>query len=282
MRIGPGKTLLAHKAINLANDLSGTERQVVGAIVDHFNRKTQQCDPAIASIAALLGLSERTVLRAVKSLDAKGYVRKTRHGGKFHRNSYELIWSRFEACDAKWNNSRRERRLQRSLTPVSGWQRQSCQSRGDISVTQTCCSNPLLETFAAAKAVVTHHRSPEQDHKKRSGKEDHRIAPHSVVIERFHVKQTSSRVAARDAAERRWNDALTRQFAAAPDVFAGLIDTIDVDLQLVTTEIELRNPGNGIAYLFHELYRRSQQMIRGGPKHLDDLVAEQEADREVD
>ena len=72
----------------------------------------------------------------------------------------------------------------------------------------------------------------------------------------IHVKPTSSRDAAYDAAEKRWNDSLTRQFRAAPDVFAGLIDSIDPDLDRATTEIELRKPGSGLPYLLGELDRR--------------------------
>jgi hypothetical protein len=71
------------------------------------------------------------------------------------------------------------------------------------------------------------------------------------------VKSTSSHVAARDAAERRWNELLTKQFAAAPDIFVSLIDTIDPELQSATTDAELGKPGSGIGFLLRELDRRS-------------------------
>jgi hypothetical protein len=71
------------------------------------------------------------------------------------------------------------------------------------------------------------------------------------------VKSTSSHVAARDAAERRWNELLTKQFAAAPDIFVSLIDTIDAELQSATTDAELGKPGSGIGFLLRELDRRS-------------------------
>ena len=44
MRAGPSNTFIAFKAISLADDLSGTEKRVAAAIIDHFNRKTAQCD----------------------------------------------------------------------------------------------------------------------------------------------------------------------------------------------------------------------------------------------
>jgi len=77
------------------------------------------------------------------------------------------------------------------------------------------------------------------------------------VRARFHVKSASSHVAARDAAERRWNELLTKQFAAAPDIFVSLIDTIDPELQSATTDAELGKPGSGIGFLLRELDRRS-------------------------
>ena len=280
MSIRPGDTLLAHKAINLADDLSGTERRVAGAIVDHFNRKTSQCDPAVSSMAALLGLSERTIIRATQSLNEKGYVRKTRHGGKFHRNSYEPIWARFEACEARWNTTRRQRRLHGSPTPVAPLQRQNCQSGDDIAVTQTCSNKSILETFPVVDASGPQPRKALQVRSKRTGEEDERTTPQSVASERFHVKSGSSRVAARDAAERRWNESLTRQLAAAPDVFAGIIDAIDVDLQSAATDAELRRPGSGLADLLHELDRRSRQAGGTRPTPLDQPaeLPEREAD----
>ena len=47
MGMGPSDSLLAHKAINLSDDLSGSEKRVAAAIIDHYNRKTGQCDPGL-------------------------------------------------------------------------------------------------------------------------------------------------------------------------------------------------------------------------------------------
>jgi hypothetical protein len=57
MQTGPSDTFVAHKAISLAEDLTGTEKRVAATIIDHFNRKTGRCDPALGSIARLLGVS---------------------------------------------------------------------------------------------------------------------------------------------------------------------------------------------------------------------------------
>jgi len=87
MRTGPSDTLIAHKAINLSEELSGTEKRVAATIIDHFNRKTGQCDPALGSIAKLLGVSRRTVIRAIPAglvaLSGKGdELERATNGGK--------------------------------------------------------------------------------------------------------------------------------------------------------------------------------------------------------
>ncbi len=83
----PSASLIAHKAINLAGDLSASEKRVAAVLVDCFNFKTHQCDPALNTVAKLLRLSRRTVIRAINALVLKGYLRKKTHGGYFHRNS---------------------------------------------------------------------------------------------------------------------------------------------------------------------------------------------------
>jgi|SRR6267142_1857860 hypothetical protein len=61
MGTGPSASLLAHKAINLYDDLSGLEKRVAAANIDHYNRKTGQCDPSLGTIARLIDVSRRTV-----------------------------------------------------------------------------------------------------------------------------------------------------------------------------------------------------------------------------
>jgi DNA-binding MarR family transcriptional regulator len=92
--------LIAFKAISLTPDLSVTERRVASAIIDHFNKRTTQCDPSIDTLAALLGIDRRTVIRSVNRLVSLKYFRRIRHGGNFHRNFYEPNWKRFREVEA--------------------------------------------------------------------------------------------------------------------------------------------------------------------------------------
>ena len=255
MQTGPSDTFVAHKAISLAEDLTGTEKRVAATIIDHFNRKTGRCDPALGSIARLLGLSRRTIIRAVGSLVLKGYIRKTRHGGYFHRNSYQPIWSRFRTNAAKWTEQRAASRRSR-MTGTSPLGRQAWHLGGDTDVTQTCTNNSVEQTLAATNSGTQTRTSSLPATSGGLGNEANRKASYPIVQQRFHVKSSRSYVAARDAAERRWNEALTKQFAAAPDVFVSLIDAIDPELQSTATDAELQRPGSGISFLLMELDRR--------------------------
>lgn len=253
MRTGPSETFIAHKAINLSDDLSGTEKRVAAAIIDHFNRKTGQCDPALNSVARLLGVSRRTIIRAIGTLVRKGYFRKTRHGGKFHRNSYAPDWSHFRAKETAWNQRRTAASNKFESANVSPWEGPACQLAGDADVTQTCSSNLLNETSPA-------HR-PDQEMQtpnglivhKRLSREGNREVSHTAVRERFHVKSTSSNVAALDAAERRWTSELTTLYAPMPEVFAALIDAIDEALRNEATALEMRKHGTGLRFILDAL-----------------------------
>ena len=102
MGIEPLDMLLAYKAIALMPGFSASERRVAGAIIDHFNRKDERCDPSVDRIASLLGVDRRTVLRAVDALDRAGVILKDRHGGRMMRNSYEPDWERFRKFELMW------------------------------------------------------------------------------------------------------------------------------------------------------------------------------------
>jgi hypothetical protein len=246
---GPSETFIAHKSINLADDLPGTEKRVAAAIIDHYNRKTGQCDPSLDTIAKLLGVSRRTVIRAISALVQKGYFHKTRHGGKYHRNSYLPIWSRFRAKETDWN----ERRTAASRAKLSPLQGQTCQLAGDSGVTQTCQNNHLKKTSLASRPGNGTQGPNKTIVPKELSREGSREISYPVAKERFHVKTTSSRIAAVDAAERRWATALTTLYRNTPAVYAALIDQIDQDLRNAATAIEMQKPGSGLHYVLEAL-----------------------------
>ncbi|WP_291855411.1 helix-turn-helix domain-containing protein [Bradyrhizobium sp.] len=280
----PLDTLIAHKAISLCEDLSASEMRVAAAIVDHFNRDTGQCDPSLESIARLIGVSRRTVIRAVSALEKKGYICRRRHGGNFHRNQYEPDWNRFQAMEARWR-ARRSPAKKSGAPDLSLSQRRSCRVAGDMGVTQTCPRNSTKETLPmqqpARESCTAESVAPTVG----LSKERNREESYLTANKRFHVKTANSRDAARDAAERRWNVLLTKQIVAAPAVFGSLVDAIDIQLSNATTDAELRKPGSGIHFLLRELDRRSpvgaeKQAANGSAVPSGEVGAEGNSDRE--
>lgn len=95
--------LFAHKALNLAEGLTDGARRVGAAIIDHFNRRTGQCDPSIDRLAKLLNMHRTTVMRATEQLHAAGLIECVKHGSRTHRNAYLPVWDKFNSLVAEWN-----------------------------------------------------------------------------------------------------------------------------------------------------------------------------------
>nr|MBA3727113.1 helix-turn-helix domain-containing protein [Armatimonadota bacterium] len=206
-------TLLAHKAISLASELSNSEKRVAAAIIDHFNRRTGQCDPSLDCIAELIGMSRRTVMRATDRLQKLGFIRRTRHGGHYHRNSYEPVWSRFLQVEADWKGRRSARRARLGAPKLSPCSGQFCHVGGDTAAPQTFTSNILKETFSGEALLQKPDvRSPLHD-KRGSAMEANRRPNPPIPPRTFQpFGSTPSSTAACDAAERRWNSDLTSHF----------------------------------------------------------------------
>lgn len=100
MQLRKGDILIALKAINLTQGIGNRDRRVAAALLDHFNRKTGQCDPSIKRLSGLLGISERTVFRSLQRIEADRLFKRARHGGHINRNSYEPNWPRFREIGA--------------------------------------------------------------------------------------------------------------------------------------------------------------------------------------
>ncbi|MDO9695507.1 MAG: helix-turn-helix domain-containing protein [Candidatus Latescibacteria bacterium] len=237
MQVTPLDILLAHKVINLSTALSNSDKRVAGTLLDHFNRKTDQCDPGQETVAELIGMSRRTVIRSVERLVRLGLFRKIRHGGKFHRNKYEPVWPAFRNLDAAWMARRKARQQTRAASNVSHCEDHSSHSAGDTSVHQTCITNQSKETSRVGSS------------KEGRGK-------NSPVLAR--PLAPSSRIATRDSAERRWNGDLLSRYAGQPVLLGHIVESIDGDLISSTTDMEQRQRGAGLAYLIGEIEARER------------------------
>lgn len=238
-------TLLALKAIALSEQLIGNQKRVAAALIDHFNRKTGQCDPSLDTLAALLGISRRTVIRTMLRLERVGFFRRVRHGGHFHRNLYEPVWATFREHEADWKRRRSRHGASLREQKMSRSQDQACHP-ADASVgTQTCLINQSKETFDEARSGVQPHTPNSSTQLKRLGKEENDQTT-ECVSSTFHVKRNSSRNAAQDSAERRWSDALTRCYSPDQRLYAQIIEAIDPQLHHEATLAELAKPGEGV------------------------------------
>ena len=248
-------TLIAHKVINLSADLSGADKCVAGAIIDHFNRKTGQCDPGIDRLSRLLGCSRRTVIRAVESLDEHELIYCRRHGGRSQRNSYQPNWPLFRELDEAWSKAMSGNSRHQPVTKCASPERQSCHLGSDRAVTQTLPTNQSIEPVTAGRPG---------DHRRSLGKLAHpeghargrtlQTRKPSIGVP---TSGTSRRQAASTIAERRIWSALHERFAGNRDCFEVLVAAIDQSLSDAAVAVELKQRGAGLGYILERLSERN-------------------------
>jgi DNA-binding transcriptional regulator YhcF (GntR family) len=143
--------LFAHKALNIVPDLSACARRVAGAIIDHFNKRTGQCDPSVERLARMLGIHEQTVKKATCELCEAGLINKVMHGGKMHRSKFEPQWARFQEIVADWDaamksgNPLGQGSKTATLEVIEG--SETATFEGSETATQTLRSNQSKEPF---------------------------------------------------------------------------------------------------------------------------------------
>jgi len=240
-------TTLAFKAINLAPTLSGTDKRVICAILDHYNRETGQCDPSLTTIAELLGVHRRTVIRAIDRIVQLGFFRRIRHGGHFHRNCYVPNWPRFRALEAQWKDQKQQYRNRTRGVKLSPLQGRESHLGGDSTATQSSSINISHETCNLGLANKKHNQPYSVSNVTRQ-------RPQSLSRP-VHVKHASSHQAARDAAQRRWDNAILKRFAGHP-IYSDIVNAIDRSLSDAATQIEMDKPGSGFWYVIEKLVER--------------------------
>jgi hypothetical protein len=251
--------LLAFKALALAEDLTATQKRVAVTIVDSFNRQTAQCDPSLNRIAYLLGVSRRTVIRAVATLEKRRLVIKTRHGGKSHRNAYEPNWPAFREIERCWTALKATRHWQAApsdMTPLTVTS--ECQFAGDADGTQT---NPNKSSHLTLPASGSKNGTPTGagliDRKWHSEKE---LRAKGTSPSRSMPELGASLAAARVSAEKKWNAQLHALLVGNVDLYAGAIDALDPELQQAATDAELQRDGAGVLHVIEELSRRGLRL----------------------
>jgi hypothetical protein len=234
MPIKPIDTLLALKALCIAPRLNSNQRRVGAALIEHYNRRTGQCDPGHGRLAKLLSVDKRTAIRATQALVAHGLFEKLRHGGKSNRNFYIPVWSRFREICTVWNEKLKNPRSA-PVTEMPPAERQACQLASVDVVTQTYQSNLRLITCESLPTKETD------------------VIARSPAVSPPRSKGPRPVDAALAAAERRWNAALHDQFSSSPDVYGQAIGAIDQEMQAAATAAEMYKHGAGIKYILERL-----------------------------
>jgi hypothetical protein len=247
--VRPLDLLLAFKAIALTPLLIDGEKRVACVLLDHYNRKTGQCDPSLGTIAKLLDVNRRTAIRAVTRLDQLGFILRKVHGGKFHRNSYMPVWEKFRQIEAHWKARRNQQQNNLARSNVSPWQRPDSHVESVDGVTQTYLNN--------SSQVISDVGSPSLRSPSANEWLDKKGLPNKLeyaqVGARPHVNVRRS-IAARDSAERRWNVALAESFS--PALYTTFVDAIDQRLMEAATDAELNTVGAGLALIMREFINR--------------------------
>jgi hypothetical protein len=229
-----GDILIALKAINLTPGISNSDRAVAAALLDHFNRKTGQCDPGIKRLAGLLGVSERTIYRSLNRIEADRLFKRIRHGGHLNRNSYEPNWRRFREIESIWS-ARMKPAPRSGATDVSPGTGQTCQLPGDNGVTQTCRTNLSKETYQESLPT----------------KENSTTA--SVTRRASFGPSPSSADALAVAAQRRWHSDLHQVFGSLTVTYGEVLDRIDAEVEAAATLAEVNRRGAGLQYIVTKL-----------------------------
>lgn len=268
--------LFAHKALNLMSggiSVNGEKakqrvgeatRRVAGAIIDHFNKRTGQCDPSIERLATLLGIDRATVIRATDALHELGFIEKLSHGGKAHRAAYLPNWERFRAIVEDWDARMKtgdapNTPCRHTGTPadtpapnVATLRRsrsQGCDVKGRKVATQTLRSNPSKKPVEgermATQAEKPRQQSPPQARKGLwNGKGQD--AQRSMLLSINGGRSPSHEEAARAAAERRW---YANVHALGVQAEAEVLEWMTWDRQEATTMAEMQRRGGGIAFI---------------------------------
>jgi hypothetical protein len=179
-------------------------------------------------LAELLGLSVRSVVRAVDRLVKMGLFRRVRHGGYSNRNSYEPFWCRFEELESDWR-IRFESASRKRGTLATSSTGQPCPPGGDAAVHQTKYLNL----------------------KKRN------LHPGNRQRYSLTPRPLSSTQAAHVEADRRLHEGL-RDTLPSPTAYSEAISAIDDSTWNQAIEEEVRRRGDGINLLVSLLARQQK------------------------
>ena len=266
--------LFGYKAIALVPGLSGTDRQIAAAILDHYSRKTGRCHPSNDRLAKLCEVNERTVRKATEVLcqGPDALFEKVAYAGRAGCTEYIPNWSRFHDFVSEWSRKMsgqsRSGRVEEcgpigpdkddKCGPFDPEMRPICSGNAAQTGRQTSIYNQSPEpirTVGASGNVRADERkhasearpiSQIGDRDRLSKQQEPRVIyPQGKVAER-----ASHGDAAMDAALRRINAALMALGVAA---YSDALERMTESDQAEAAAAEMRRRGDGLHVLFKRL-----------------------------
>lgn len=153
-RLAKTDVMFAHMALHLAAGLSPSARRVGAAIIEHYNKKTGQCDPSIERLARMLGIDRATVMRATGELcEVDGLFERITHGGRSHRTAYLPRWDRLNAIVDDWDLRMKDGSSPRMVAELRRSRSQDCDVEGRKNATQTDRRNRQKEPMVQVEGV---------------------------------------------------------------------------------------------------------------------------------
>ncbi|TBZ78303.1 helix-turn-helix domain-containing protein [Rhizobium leguminosarum bv. viciae] len=263
-----------YKALAIA-PLSSDAKAVGGALFDHFNTKTGQCDPSQESLARRLGIAKRTIIDAIDELERFGLFARLRHGGKGCRSAYKpnsrqasLMVADFErrrkagVAPAETSplhpKNRPPKRSRRGKTSGDGATAFGRESSGhgatSASGTRATALSGTVATLTLCKnnsSNLTQRAQPEKSHSSDGGSlavgQRAPTPPRPPKPVPLRMSETEAREEQRRAeAPQAWQRELLKY---SPDLFVTIVARLtETDpAYIAATDAELARPGGGLA-----------------------------------
>lgn len=249
--------LFAHKALGLLPDLSAATRRVAAAIIDHFNKRTGQCDPSIGRLMKLLKISRAAVIRATNELDELGLIEKKSHGGKSHRTAYMPNWSRFRAFVIDWDAGMKTgeglKDQHQKVSELRPSESQSRDHKGRKNETQTLRKNPSkkpIEVYPAEKPATQYSEPNKGKRASRLFKYVDLQRQKSFLLPLQGGQIQSRSEVARNKAQQSWENDLMRQGIERAE---AIMDWLTNETIERATEAELAKSGGGLEFILSKM-----------------------------
>lgn len=245
---------LAFMAIGLVAGLSANERRVACAILDHFNKRTGQCDPGGERLGRLLDIDRTRVVKATARLCGEfGMFEKVSHGGGSHRASYRPQWPRFREIMREWNAKMRSKEGPSNVTKTPPSLCRKRHVERDQNVTQTDLINRIDrygDSGNAAPSPLPPRGDTEQEQRRQARAETlHGLLRDSVQRPPGGRSPTHAQ-AARLRAEQRI-DADLRSLGL--HAYADAVDRMDEAMTCAAADAEMRRRGAGLVLIADRL-----------------------------